>query len=215
MSQTNLFIARHGQTEYNRTQRIQGRGIDEPLNELGRLQAKAVGKALQGIHIDAVFSSSLKRAVQTAVIATSAMNLPLQSYSSLDEMDFGLIEGHPMADITDEIELLHNRWKGGDTHFALEGGESPQAVLKRALSQIEKIVQEHRGQTIFMALHGRLIRILMAHWMGYGLADMHRIDHQNGALYHLCLKDEKAEVVYMNKTDHLSDIIPAGPQLSK
>lgn len=206
LTMTNVFIARHGETEYNRLQRIQGRGINEPLNERGRRQARCVAVGLGNIAIDRIFSSSLKRSVETAEIIGNRLELPVRSFSELDEMDFGVIEGRFIEEVKPHLDRLHTHWRSGNTAIAAERGESPEGVLRRVLSRMELLLEAHRGGTLLFVLHGRLIRILLAHWLQYGLSQMHRVEHQNCGLYHLRIgEDEHFEPVYLNRTDHLKE----------
>lgn len=206
MSVTNIFIARHGETEYNRQGKMQGRGIDIPLNKTGRLQARAIADTLQDEDIEHIFSSSLVRSMETAEIIAWTLRMKYQSYPELDEMDFGTLEGLMASDIKSELNRLHEAWKEGKTDFAVDGGESPEMVLERVLSRLKVILEEHRGSSMLFILHGRLIRILLAEWLGYGLAEMHRIDHNNGALYHFQKNGESMKAGYVNRIDHLKDI---------
>lgn len=204
MSTTNIFIARHGETEYNRTNRIQGRGINKSLNETGRNQAENIGRALGDAGIDHIFSSSLHRSKETAEIIARKLKLIIASYPELDEMDFGIIEGRPISEIDHHLKSLNNNWKNGNTAFALDEGESPDVVLKRVTKRTDKLLKTHRGENILFVLHGRLIRILLSHWLEYGLSQMHRVGHQNGALYHLRINSSnKMEPVFLNKIEHL------------
>lgn len=205
MSITNIFIARHGETEYNRLNRIQGQGIDAPLNKTGRLQAQAVANCLKSEPIDYIFSSSLKRSIETAEIVASSLQLDeVNSYAELDEMNFGAIEGRPIHEISSELGELSENWKAGKAEFALHKGESPAEVLHRALTRMKLLLKEHHGFNILLILHGRLIRILLSEWLGYGLARMHEIEHCNGALYHFQLADGKLNPIYLKRTDHLN-----------
>jgi probable phosphoglycerate mutase len=198
-------LARHGETEYNRCNQIQGRGIDISLNKTGRLQAKAIADHLCEINFQKVFSSSLKRSRETAQIVAREYSIDVESYEDLDEMNFGILEGRPASEIKDELENLHENWKSGNVHYAIENGESPTTVLKRADSRIESIIREHQSANLLFVLHGRLIRILVSHWLQYGLTEMHRIPHSNAALYHLRWDGELFDPIYLNKTEHLKN----------
>lgn len=210
MSVTNIFIARHGETEYNRVGKMQGRGIDIPLNKTGRLQARAISDTLKDESIDYIFSSSLMRSMETAEIIAWTLRMKYESYPELDEMNFGNLEGKRSEEIQHELGELQQIWKEGDTDFEIEGGESPGMVLDRVLSRINTILKEHAGSNLLFILHGRLIRILLTEWLGYGLSEMHRIEHSNGALYHLKENEGNFEAVYLNRTDHLADVVEAG-----
>lgn len=203
MSISNIYLARHGETEYNRRNQIQGRGIDASLNETGQLQAKALSAHIHTIDIDHLYSSSLKRSRETAEYVGKYCNLELASYRELDEMNFGILEGRPIKEIEFELQQLHENWKSGDVSFALEKAESPRNVLERAGGKAEALIREKHSSNILFVLHGRLIRILVSHWLGMGLSSMHKVAHSNGALYHLQWDGKQFRSVFLNNTDHL------------
>ena len=205
MSITNVYLARHGETEYNRLNQIQGRGINASLNETGRLQAEAIAEYFESVKLDSIYSSSLNRSSETAGVVVERFGLSVQSYPELDEMDFGVLEGRPINEIKSELEMLRNNWRSGKVEFAMEEGESPQIVLDRAAGCAERLIREQQGTNLLFVLHGRLIRILLSHWLRFGLAGMHRIEHSNGALYHLQWDGQHFEPVYLHRTDHLSN----------
>lgn len=205
MALKNIYLARHGETEYNRRNQIQGRGIDISLNDTGQQQAKAIAEHLRDISFGNVFSSSLKRSRETAAIIASEYAIGVESHEDLDEMDFGIYEGRPISEIEDDLKSLHQNWKSGNVDYASEQGESPTAVLKRAGGRIELIIREHDNANLLFILHGRLIRILVSNWLQYGLEGMYRVPHSNGALYHLQWDGELFEPVYLNKTEHLKN----------
>ena len=203
MSTIRLLIARHGETEYNRKGLLQGRGIDAPLNETGRMQAVKLSGYLEPINASAVICSSMKRAIETAEPISVQKNLSLSSDKRLDEMDFGNLEGSTISDVNEELNRLHDAWKNGDTGLKIPGGESPEEVLKRAQDAIQPILIQQNGGSIIMILHGRLIRILLSVWLGLGLKNMHKIEHQNAAVNEVVFDGKKFEAVYLNKVDHL------------
>jgi len=205
MGLTNVYLARHGQTEYNRLNQIQGRGIDVSLNENGRQQARAIARHLKDTQLHCIYSSSLKRSQETAKEIAQLHGVMLQSHADLDEMDFGILEGRPIPEIETELEELHNKWKSGNTSFALQKGESPEIVLDRAAGKVDQIIEEKQGSNLLFVLHGRLIRILVSHWLQYGLSQMHRVPHTNGAVYHLQWNGQLFEPIYLNYTDHLTN----------
>lgn len=207
MAGTDLFIVRHGETESNRLNRIQGRSIDEPLNQTGRLQALAIAEFLQNYTIDLAISSSLARSKETAGIVAEQFGINVLSYVELDEMNFGVIEGKCTKEIQLELKTLHERWEKGETGFALQDGESPKAVLERVQSRMISIIEEHADKNIFIVLHGRLIRILLSYWLGYGLERMHEIEHCNGSLNHLRWNGKAFKIVCLHKTDHLQEFV--------
>jgi broad specificity phosphatase PhoE len=208
MSKKNrLFLIRHGETNYNLNHQMQGRGIDASLNATGFTQAEAVADYLGKYHIDQVVSSSMLRARQTAGAITKALGMNLISHNDLDEMNFGYFEGLFFDDIEDEIEKVHQIWSGGDTSYRIPGGESPEEVFERADKRIHQYLDDLNGDNIVFVVHGRVIRILLSEWTGIGLRNMHLIEHANGAVNHLIKNGNGFDVVYLNKTDHLVDLV--------
>jgi probable phosphoglycerate mutase len=206
MNPTRLFIARHGETEYNRNHLMQGRSIDAPLNETGRNQAEALFRYLNQYEIHRVGSSSLIRAIQTAEPIVKHLDLNLSSSSALDEMDFGDYEGLSYMNLADELKELQKNWENGNLNIGAPGGESPRQVFERANSCVQKLLSDQQGDTLVLVLHGRLIRILLSEWLGYGLKNMHRIQHRNGCINQLVWDGQSFEAVYINKTEHLDNI---------
>ncbi|CAN5245756.1 histidine phosphatase family protein [soil metagenome] len=203
MSNHRLFIIRHGETDFNKKDMMQGRGIDAPLNKTGKKQSHQLTKALKNESADQVIASSMMRSIQTAQILAISKSLPIQSYDELDEMNFGKLEGRKSSDIKDELDRIHNEWAAGNVSLPIPGGESPLEVFERANGKLQELMLGPGSKTLFIVLHGRLIRILLSAWLGYGLNNMHKIDHHNGAIYHVIKNGASFEEVYLNKKDHL------------
>ena len=119
---TTILLARHGQTDWNRERRWQGLA-DPPLNEVGREQARALARSLDGVAIDAVYASDLRRATETAEIVAARLELPVQTDPGLREIDVGEWSGLTTAEIEGrfpEAFAHHNAggdgWEHGETH---------------------------------------------------------------------------------------------------
>jgi broad specificity phosphatase PhoE len=95
---TTFLLARHGETEWNREERYQGHA-DPPLNETGRAQAQQLAEELAAAPIDAVYSSDLRRAAETAEIVGARLNLPVERDPGLREIDVGSWQGLTRAQI--------------------------------------------------------------------------------------------------------------------
>lgn len=202
-----LFLIRHGETDYNLNHQMQGRGIDASLNATGFRQAAAVAEYIGNYEVNQVVSSSLLRARQTAGAITTLQGLDLISHNDLDEMNFGDFEGRYFEDINKEIEMVHQIWSDGNTSYRIPGGESPEEVYERAGNRVLQYLDEFNGENLVFVIHGRVIRILLSKWTGIGLRNMHHIEHANGAVNHLMKNGNGFDVVYLNKTDHLVDLV--------
>lgn len=207
MTPTDIFVVRHGETEYNRLNRIQGRTINASLNEKGIRQSEALQKYFRERDLGLVVSSSLQRSIETAEIIARDADVELLSFPELDEIHFGTAEGKHIHKIRDQLLELHHQWKSGNLDFALDGGESPKQVWERAGQKVREIISEHRGIPILFVLHGRLIRILISSWLDMGLQRMHKVRHANGALNHLVWDGNRFQAVSLHKTDHLETVM--------
>lgn len=161
MATTQILFIRHGETEWNRIKRIQGH-IDIPLAETGLAQAGQLAERLArdaraGVRIDAIYSSDLMRARQTAKPAADALGLPLTLSEGLRERAYGVFQGYDSAQIEARFPDAYARWQTRDPGFAPEGGESQRAFYHRVLHEVERIVAAHPGARIACVAHGGVL----------------------------------------------------------
>jgi probable phosphoglycerate mutase len=101
---------------------------------------------------------------------------------------------------------VHTQWKGGNIDFAPNKGESPRVAFERAHGKVQEVLEHSGEESIVFMIHGRLTRILLSEWLGYGLKNMHKIEHQNGAINHLSWENGIFKAVALNKTEHLLEL---------
>lgn len=138
---TTLLIARHGETEWNREERYQGHA-DPPLNETGRAQAEELATKLEGEPIDAVYSSDLSRAAETAEIVGARLGLPVEHEPGLREIDVGSWQGLTKAQIDGRP------WDG----------ETYEHHSKRVLTALRGIEAGHPQGRVLVVSHGGSLR---------------------------------------------------------
>lgn len=196
MEPTHLLLVRHGETDYNRCNIIQGTK-DVPLNEVGRKQAEELSGKLLDIPIDAAYSSCLTRAYETAKIIMNPHGLPVKQYSELNEMHFGRYEGRPYKDVKDLWDVVHDAWNNGEVDRGYEDGENPLQVQDRANAIMQSIIDRHSSETVLVVTHGRLMRILLSKWFGVGLTRMDEIAIPNTVVYHVMIDGDsiKPEII--------------------
>jgi broad specificity phosphatase PhoE len=147
-----LLLARHGETDWNREHRVQGQ-TDVGLNDAGRRQAEALADALADEHLDAVFSSDLARARDTAEAVAGRHGLDVVTDTALREKNFGSWEGLTDAEIAERFpDAARGRW--GD-------GETTEDVAGRVLPAIERIRARHPAETVLVVSHGGPIRVIL------------------------------------------------------
>lgn len=201
-----FYIIRHGETEFNKSKKLQGRGIDASLNEKGKEQAKAIAEALINKPITKIITSSLKRTKESAAPLIDAIQPEVEGYSDLDEMSFGDFEGSSFYEVQEYLKYLQKEWSLGNTDIVVPGGESPNEVYERAANRLIKIAENSPDNHIAVFIHGRLIRILLAGILGLGLQHMQDIKHENGAINILKWESGVFSSVSLNETSHLKHL---------
>ena len=206
--ETNLFLVRHGETEYNRRRIVQGRGVDVPLNETGVLQARALAKRIENHDIDVLVTSTLLRARQTAkIVAERVGHKEIISLHDLEEMSWGKYEGHAQSqELKQAFDQMRTDWKNGIYDRPVEGGESLLDVRFRAVSAINYIVDRFEGSRVLIVAHGRLLRILIGTLLNdYGLERMEELEQPNTAFNHLVFAEGRYNALTLSSASHLTD----------
>jgi broad specificity phosphatase PhoE len=158
---TEVLLVRHGATDWNLTNRAQGKA-DVALNDVGRAQARAVAERLAGTRVDAVVSSDLARALDTARAIAAVQGIEVVVEPGFREIDQGEWTG--LGD-----HEIRARWprEFAARHVATRpGGESPEQVRRRALAALERAIEPYPGGTVVIVTHGVTIRTLIAESLG-------------------------------------------------
>jgi len=153
---TRLIAVRHGETAWNRVSRIQGH-TDIPLNEAGLWQARQVGQAVAAEGIDAIYSSDLQRAADTARAIGQAAGVPVQLDVALRERHFGELEGLTHDEINTRWPEQARRWRGRDPDYGPQGGETLKDFHARCVGALTRLAQRHPGQTVVLVAHGGVL----------------------------------------------------------
>jgi broad specificity phosphatase PhoE len=191
MSVKTIYLIRHGETDYNRRGVVQGSGIDADLNEVGFAQAEAFFEAYQHIPFDKIYTSKLRRTVQS-VQSFIDSGIPFEQLAGLNEISWGSQEGKIPNYLNDEYykNLIAN-WQAGNTSLKTDQGESPEDVMRRQKEAFVQIISKPEEETILVAMHGRAIRILLAWLLRKPLSEMDTFEHSNLCLYKLNYSYEK------------------------
>ena len=156
---TRVLAIRHGETDWNRTSRIQGQ-LDIGLNATGRWQARQLALALAGEGLAAVYSSDLARAHDTALGVAEANALTLVSERGLRERGFGSFEGSTFVEIESRWPDASARWRRRELDFAPGGGEELGIFYARCVGAASRIAAAHPGEAIALVTHGGVLDCL-------------------------------------------------------
>jgi uncharacterized phosphatase len=162
MTLTTFALVRHGQTDWNAERRLQG-ATDIPLNDVGRGQARDAVDVLAPYEWDAIVSSPLSRAAETADLIADGLGLGVsRRIPELTERSFGPAEGMQAGP---DLEAL--RVPGG-----FKGAESEDEAASRGLAALEALAEEFRGQRLLVVAHGTLLRVSLSRAIGQTLASV-------------------------------------------
>jgi probable phosphoglycerate mutase len=158
MARTRLCLVRHGETNWNREKRAQGQ-LNIPLNVKGLAQAEALAGELARERFDHIYSSDLKRALQTAAPIATALGLPIRRSVALREKSDGLWEGLTFADVARLYPEEHALYRERRRDFVIPGGESLEHFAARISAQLRAIAARHEGETVLIVAHAGVLDI--------------------------------------------------------
>ncbi len=200
-----LILARHGETEWNNARIPQGQ-VDIPLNEAGRRQAHALALRLQDWTIDAIYSSDLARAAETAAIVGLRLGLVPTLAPVWREMDLGNWVGLTRTEIQtrfpDQLRALE---LGEDVRRG--GGENQAELLARAGLGFEQLRTQHAGQSVLIISHGGTIRSLIGYLIGLEATRLNRLAPRgNTSLSVVEFTANRPQLVLLNDSCHLNGL---------
>ena len=181
----NFYIFRHGQTDYNEQRRCQGCKCDRQLNETGIKQAEKLATYLSSFSIDKIYTSPLKRAVQTADIIAETLKIdsPIKE-ENLREGNYGEVEGLTEAEINTKYPGLFEKFcnatqSNWDIKFPGNGSESKRQIFERAYAALLRIASLANGENIAISTHAGVI-----HALACGM-DLWKVNYDNCAVLHI------------------------------
>jgi broad specificity phosphatase PhoE len=220
---TIILLARHGQSDWNATRRWQGHA-DRPLTERGRAQASALAERLAHIDLDAVYSSDLRRAADTARVVAEAQGLGLVQLPELREVDVGSWSGLTRDEAEDRFPDGFSRWREGFPGW--DDGEDYDEMAQRVIGAVVQIALAHEDGRALVVSHGGPIRAIHAAALGLDVHEYRRLRpvepnarlsavcYVKGALTELCPATGIDALIERDKEERLAAAVqpptPAG-----
>jgi broad specificity phosphatase PhoE len=178
---TRLLLIRHLEPDRSVHGRAYG-SLDAPLSALAVKQAAKLARALDGVHLDAVYASPLHRALETATPLAVHRRLVPVVHEGLREIDFGEIEGSRYEEVEQSRPDLFRSWMSDPTGVRFPGGESFAEVRLRVLAAVEEIRARHRGSGVALVAHGGVTRAIVAASLSMPDEALFRLDQGYGAV---------------------------------
>ena len=205
--ETVIYLIRHGESQGNKEGRFRGR-TDFPLTENGMRQARELCGELKEIELAAVYSSPLRRALDTAKVVAEPHGLEPVVEEGFNNISLGEWEGKPKDEIREKYPDLWRLWITTPEKLEIPGGESLRKVMERSVKALERIVERHSGQTVAIVTHRAVLKPLLAGILGIAepyfwklhmdTASYSILEHREGRGYTLSL---------LNQTRHLREFI--------
>lgn len=196
MKLKNIFVVRHGETDWNKINRFQGQ-TDIKLNDTGREQALKLRPLLQELQIESVYSSPLARAMETIEIATQDLKLTVQKDDRLRETFLGDAEGLTGEEVIQKFGPDSiTKWRSYEERlldYSFPNGESKRQLMFRTRQVFLDIAQNSNRNNIAVVSHGMLMRA-MSYVFADGVAwEQHAFT--NGAIHHYVWSDNNPEIL--------------------
>ena len=196
---TKIILIRHGQTDWNAEKKYCGFS-DLGLNKQGKEQIGKLSRRLKNEDIYKVYSSDLKRAVQSAVIIFKKTKI--EKVWDLREINFGILEGKSHKEILEIEPRIYQDWLNDPYSITIPKGESLNKFKKRVMGALEKIVISNSNKTVAVVCHGGTISIILSRINGSknfwelipGSASLNIIEYVNN----------KAKITLFNDISHLN-----------
>ncbi len=199
---TYLILIRHGQTEWNREERFRGR-VDIPLNETGKAQAHKIAARLANDNIDAIYSSPLQRAVQTAQPLAEVKHLQLSVEPGLNDISFGALEGLKVDEARQAFPEVIDKWLNEPGHCKFPKGDSVKGLRTRLEETLDALTTKHPDQTIALVSHRVICHTVVCIVLGLPMDALWRIRQDNACINRFERHDSYYVLTLMNDTDHL------------
>ena len=204
---TRLIFVRHGETAWSRGQEHTVRGrIDLPLNNIGLIQAQAVGQKLKNEPISCIYSSPLKRARATAAEIGKYHRLPVIDHLGFIDLDFGNWQGKSHEELEKKYPDQYRQWLTAPHTMVFPKGETLTAVHKRVVNAITELVVERKNDSVVIVTHGVVLRVILCYLNDKDIEHYLQFDMDNCAISIAEFKSGRYSLLTNNDTSHLIDL---------
>jgi len=193
---TTIWLVRHGLPD-GVGGRCHGR-LDVPLSAEGIAQAKQTAARLAGENISAVYSSGLRRAIETAQIVAAALQLDIQTIDALGEIDFGDFEGMTYEDIQRHYPQEFEHWMRRPAQIRFPNGENFTDLDKRVNGALDLLLSRHRNESIAIVAHSGVIRLLLGQALSMPDDQIFRLSQRYGAVNRISYSEHGPIVELVN-----------------
>ncbi|MEU6573954.1 histidine phosphatase family protein [Streptomyces sp. NPDC046805] len=196
---TTLLLARHGQTVWHAENRYAGVS-DVALTDTGREQAEALGRWVAAHPVDAVWTSTVSRAILSAEPACRTLGLTPHREPDLRECDFGTMEGRTLAELAARDPQAAAAFRADPVAHHFPGAEDPRAAAARGTAALRRIAAAHPGERVLVVAHSTLLRLVLCSLLSIPVSEYRRVfpKLRNVAVSEIRLDGESAALLSLN-----------------
>ena len=201
---TTIYLIRHGEAMGNANEIFQGH-TDSEISPKGKIQLDSLKERCKGLEYDAIFSSPLKRAFETAEAVNFYHDLPIQTDKGLMEINGGVFEGKNWGELPELYPEAYDLWANHHSKFTVEDGESMESVFNRITLTVTKLAARNRGKTIAIVSHGCAIRNFLCYANDKTLDEINEIAWADNTAISKIEFDHnlKPTIIFQNDASHL------------
>jgi probable phosphoglycerate mutase len=208
MNNTTILLIRHGETAWNAVRRLQGH-LDISLNAEGERQAAALARALSGERIDALVSSDLQRAMQTAqAVGALHSGLALHTDARLRERAYGVFEGMLYQEIQERYPADFALWQARDIDATMPHGErfaeSFRQFYARSIGALQAVAASHAGRTVAVVSHGGVLECAYRAARGIQLDSPRDFQVKNASINRFTVANGQLALTSWGEVEHLA-----------
>jgi probable phosphoglycerate mutase len=194
---TTLYLIRHGENDFIRQRKLAGWLPGIHLNDRGRDQAEALVPLFEGVRLQALYSSPLERATETAAPLARAHGLSVQRRAGLGETRYGRWEGQSISRL--RRLKLWSQLQTAPSLVTIPDGESFRGTQARIVGELERILERHAGEVACLS-HADPIKLALAHYLGQPLDLFQRLTIEPASISTLVIQDGRVRVRSINDT---------------
>lgn len=200
----NIYVIRHGETEWNKEEVFRGRK-DIPLNDNGRRQAEHAGAYFTGRSINRIVSSPLARARQTAEAIGKATDRMVETMEEFTDINFGIWEGLSLKEVGEKYPQELTIWRQSPQTLSVDGAESLVRVKERISEGLRGLYSEETGSTIVIVTHRVICKLIVLHLLEIGNEHFWDMKYDPASVTLLEKGTGRAVLIFSNDTCHLND----------
>lgn len=183
---TTLYLARHGQSEWNHLGRVTGQ-TDIGLSPRGVEQSEGLAHCLQAVPLAAIYTSALARTVATAKPVATLQGLAIRQRPALNEIHMGVLQGRFRDERDPPAQELWAAWQADPWGPAVPGGECFETFTERVLAGWKAVLQAHAGEHVLLVGHRATNRVLLGYVLGLPRERWHELRLRNKFCYRVQL----------------------------